>query len=153
MVFLLLLEPGVAPTFGKEATVAILQMLAQEPTVTEFIVSFDQFDLVAPDKAQFIGAAGDKVIWTSSASVNFKLCMNFRHEWPNISQSRERHKAKGRQDCEADCAQCWKESSYLTSCLPLKMKSVQLTDDQEYVAHFRPTRGRRGHRVAGLGGR
>jgi hypothetical protein len=53
----------VAQTFREQATVAIYQVFAQEPAVSELIVPLDQFDAVVLCKAQFVRTAGNEVVW------------------------------------------------------------------------------------------
>lgn len=54
-------------------------MLAQKPSIAEFIVSFEQFDSIALGQAQFIGASCCEVIFlrrmatTKSANEMFKI--------------------------------------------------------------------------------
>jgi hypothetical protein len=73
-------------TFGKEPRVAVYHVLAQEPSVTEFIIPFDQFDPVALGEAQFIGAPGLEVICNVAAISNSARCKNAGKEvgmWPH----------------------------------------------------------------------
>lgn len=49
-------------TFWEEASVAIAEVLAEEPSVAEFVVALNQLNAVTLGEGQLIGAAGHEVI-------------------------------------------------------------------------------------------
>jgi hypothetical protein len=56
-----------ALTFREKTGVVAYQMATEEPTITEFIVSLDQFDAVALSQAQLIRTPSLKVIYSGSS--------------------------------------------------------------------------------------
>jgi len=50
-------------TFGKQAKLSSLEVLAEEPSVSELVVSLDQFYAVGTAESQFIGRTSGKIIF------------------------------------------------------------------------------------------
>ena len=58
---------GERRTLREEARISVDEMASQEPTVTKFVVSFDQFDSVSFGKTELVRASGQEIICKGKA--------------------------------------------------------------------------------------
>jgi hypothetical protein len=57
-------------TFGEEAIVARLGVLAQEPAIAKVVVALDQLDAVPAPQTELVGAAGQELVCGTSAVLH-----------------------------------------------------------------------------------
>jgi hypothetical protein len=60
-------------TFGEEAIVARLGVLAQEPAIAKVVVALDQLDAVPAPQTELVGAAGQELVCGTSAVLHGRL--------------------------------------------------------------------------------
>jgi hypothetical protein len=56
-----------APTFWKQAILPRLGVLPQEPAIAKVVVALNKLDAIPPPQTQLIGAARNKLIYSSSS--------------------------------------------------------------------------------------
>ncbi len=80
---------GCTHTLGEKTAIPIHQVLAQKPSISEFVIALNQFHPVTFCKAQLVGTAGLEVIWNAGRRQHESVCLLC-----SIDHEQERGQAK-----------------------------------------------------------